>query len=86
MVSLSKQRPCDPVRNLLLPLPRQVRHLQPLLRRPCSHRLVPPKWEHIQLVLHLPAEGVPVPPERVPTLPFVQTDVLDVALSRNLGL
>ena len=40
--------PCEssagatPVRNLLLLSPRQVRHSQPLQRRPCSYRLVPP--------------------------------------------
>ena len=64
-VSLSKQRPCDPVRNLFLPLPSQVRHSHPLQRRPCSHR-------KYQLVLHLPRKGVPVPLKREPTLPPVQ--------------
>ena len=40
---------------------------------------VPPKWEHIQLVLQLPTKGVLVPPLWVPTLLLVQTHVLDVA-------
>ena len=56
MVSLVKQRPCDPVRNFLLLLPRQPRPLHLRQRLPYSHRLVPPKCEHIQLVLHLQKE------------------------------
>ena len=64
MVSLSKQRPCDLVRNLSLPLPRQVRHSHPVQRLLCSHRLVPPEWGHIQLILHLPTKGVLVSPQK----------------------
>ena len=86
MVSLPKQRLRDPNRNLLLHSPRQARHLHLLQRLPYSHKLVPPKWEHIQLVLQLPTRGVRVPLQREPTLPLVQTHVQDVALSRSLGL
>ena len=45
-------------------LPRQVRHSHPLQRRPCSHMLVPPTWEHTPLVHQLPTKGVQVPPWR----------------------
>ena len=49
--SLSKQHPCDPIRNLLLLLPRQTRQSHLPQRLPYSRRSIPPKWEHTQLVL-----------------------------------
>ena len=86
MLSLSKQRPCDHVRNLLLSLLCLVCCSHPIERRPCSHMLVPPKWEHTPLVHQLPTKGMPVPPKRESTQPPVQTHMLDAALSQSLGL
>ena len=52
-----KAAPVRPRSQLALAFTSSGASFTPLLRRPCGHRLVPPKWEHIQLVLHMPTKG-----------------------------
>ena len=81
-----KLRPYVLIRIMAPLQPRQVRSLDLLHRPPYSRRSVPPRWEHILLVLQLPTKGVPVPPLGEPTLSSEQMYVLVVVHSRSLGL
>ena len=65
-------------------LARCVIHI-PHQRRPCSHMLVPPKWEHTPLVHQLPTKGVQVPPWREPSCDRYRPTCW-AWLSRSFGL